>query len=109
MTGGARSSRDDDPPEPAESRPRPSPVSAGKQVRPRPCQDHGGDLNKIGKNEDLIEQVPLELLEVRHHILPDESASITASQAVAVQPPSDPGWRSEYENSMLSSVPGGFS
>jgi hypothetical protein len=38
-----------------------------------------------------------------------ESASMTASQGLAVQPPSDPGWRREYWNSMLSSVPGGFS
>jgi hypothetical protein len=34
-------------------------------------QDDGRDLDEIGKNENLIEQVPLELLEIRHHVLPD--------------------------------------
>jgi hypothetical protein len=33
-------------------------------------QDDGGDLDQIGKNEDLIEQMPFELLEMRHHVLP---------------------------------------
>ena len=34
-------------------------------------QDDGRDLDEIGKNENFIEQVPLELLEIRHHVLPD--------------------------------------
>src|SRR6516164_830719 len=105
MTGGARSSRDDDPPEPAESRSRPSPVSAGKPARPRPRQDHRGDLDQIGKNEDFIEQVPFELLEVGHHILPDrERFDLCLPSPDSSATKSDPRWQSEYENSMLSSV-----
>ena len=34
-------------------------------------QNDRGDLNEIGKNEDFIEHVLLELLEVRHHVLPN--------------------------------------
>jgi hypothetical protein len=34
-------------------------------------QDDGGDLDQIGKDEDFIEQMPLELLEMRHHVLPN--------------------------------------
>src|SRR5204863_5725155 len=34
-------------------------------------QDDGGDLDQIGKDEDFIEQLPLELLEMRHRVLPD--------------------------------------
>jgi hypothetical protein len=36
-----------------------------------PRENHGGDLDQIRKTEDLIEQMPFELLEVRHHVLPD--------------------------------------
>jgi hypothetical protein len=28
-------------------------------------------LDQIGKDEDFIEQMPLELLEMRHHVLPN--------------------------------------
>ena len=33
-------------------------------------QDDGGDLDQIGKDENFIEQMPFELLEMRHHVLP---------------------------------------
>jgi hypothetical protein len=33
-------------------------------------QDDGGDLDQIGKDENLIEQMPLELLEMRQQVLP---------------------------------------
>jgi hypothetical protein len=33
-------------------------------------QDDGGDLDQIGKDEDFIEQMPLELLEIRYDVLP---------------------------------------
>jgi hypothetical protein len=49
----------------------PAPYWPAKKPGHAPRQDHGGDLDEIGKNEDLIEQVSLKLLEVRHHILPD--------------------------------------
>jgi hypothetical protein len=34
-------------------------------------QDDGGDLDQVGKDEDFIEQMPLELLEMRYHVLPN--------------------------------------
>jgi len=34
-------------------------------------QDDGGDLDQIGKDENFIEQMLLELLEMRHHVLPN--------------------------------------
>ena len=33
-------------------------------------QDDRGDLDEIGKNENFIEQMPLELLEICYHVLP---------------------------------------
>ena len=33
-------------------------------------QDDGGDLDQIGKDENFIEQMPLELLEMRQQVLP---------------------------------------
>src|SRR6516225_3086911 len=75
-----------------------------------PRQDHRGDLDQIGKNEDFIEQVPFELLEVGHHILPDrERFDLCLPSPDSSATKSDPRWQSEYENSMLSSVSGGFS
>ena len=35
------------------------------------CQDDGGDLDQIGKDENFIEQMLLELLEMRQHLLPN--------------------------------------
>src|SRR5215472_11868372 len=60
-------------------------------------QNYGGDLDEVGKNEDFIEQVPLELLEVRHHVLPDRECfdfhlpSLDGSVAK-----NDRGWRSGH-------------
>jgi hypothetical protein len=34
-------------------------------------QDDGGDVDQIGEDENFIEQMSLELLEMRHHILPN--------------------------------------
>ena len=34
-------------------------------------QDDRGDLDQIGKDENFIEQMPFELLEMRHHVLPN--------------------------------------
>ena len=34
-------------------------------------QDDGGDLDQIGKDENFVEQMLLELLEIRHHVLPN--------------------------------------
>ena len=41
-----------------------------REPRDAAGEDDGGDLDQIGKNEDLIEQMPFELLEMRHHVLP---------------------------------------
>jgi hypothetical protein len=51
-------------PDPAEYRPADEPSHAAGQ-------DDGGDLDQIGKDENFIEQMPLELLEMRHHVLPN--------------------------------------
>ena len=34
-------------------------------------QNDGGDLGQIGKDENFIEQMPLELREMRHQVLPN--------------------------------------
>jgi hypothetical protein len=34
-------------------------------------QDDRGDLDEIGEDENIIEQMLLEPLEVRHHVLPN--------------------------------------
>ena len=34
-------------------------------------QDDRGDLDEIGEDENIIEQMLLELLEVCHHVLPN--------------------------------------
>ena len=49
--------------DPAPYRPADKPGDAARQ-------DDGGDLDQIGKDEDFIEQMPLEQLEMRHNVLP---------------------------------------
>ena len=56
------------PPDPGDG---PAPYRSANQPGDDARQNYCGDLDKVGKNEDFIEQVPLELLEIRHHILPD--------------------------------------
>jgi hypothetical protein len=34
-------------------------------------QDDRGDLDEIGEDQNIIEQMLLDLLEVRHHVLPN--------------------------------------
>ena len=33
-------------------------------------ENDGGDLDQIGKDENFIKQMPFQLLEMRHHVLP---------------------------------------
>ena len=49
--------------DPASYRPADEPSGAAGQ-------NDSGDLDQIGKDENFIEQMPLELLEMRHHVLP---------------------------------------
>ena len=49
--------------DPAAYRPAGEPSDAARQ-------DDGGDLDEIGKHENFIEQMPFQLLEMRHHVLP---------------------------------------
>ena len=49
----------------------PAPYRLADNPGDSPRQDDGGDLYEIGENENFIEQVPLELLEIRHRVLPD--------------------------------------
>ena len=48
----------------------PAAYRPAREPRDAAGEDDGGDLDQIGKNEDLIEQMPFELLEMRHHVLP---------------------------------------
>jgi hypothetical protein len=50
--------------DPAPYRPADKPGGAARQ-------DDGGDLDQIGKDENFIEQMLLELLEMRQHLLPN--------------------------------------
>ena len=49
----------------------PTPYRSANQPGDAARQDHGGDLNEIREHKNLIEQMPLELLEVGHRVLPD--------------------------------------
>jgi hypothetical protein len=49
----------------------PAPYGPAHEPSDAAGQDDGGDLNQIGKDEDFIEQMPLELLEMRHRVLPN--------------------------------------
>ena len=82
------------PPDPADD---PAPYRSANQPGDDARQNYRGDLDEVGKNENFIEQVPLELLEVRHHVLPDRECfdfylpSLDGSAAK-----NDRGWRSEH-------------
>jgi hypothetical protein len=79
----------------------PAPYRSANKPGDAPRQDHGGDLYEIRKNEDLIEQVLLKLLEVGHHVLPDrERFDFCLPGRGRSAAKSDPGWQSEYGNSM---------
>jgi len=49
--------------DPAAYRPADEPSDAA-------CQDDRGNLDQIGKDENFIKQMPFQLLEMRHHVLP---------------------------------------
>ena len=49
----------------------PAPYRPAHEPSDAAGQDDGGDLDQIGKDENFIEQMLLELLEMRHHVLPN--------------------------------------
>jgi hypothetical protein len=49
----------------------PAPYRPADEPSDAAGQDDGGDLDQIGEDEDFIEQMPLELLEMRHQVLPN--------------------------------------
>ena len=63
----------------------PAPYRSANQPGDDARQNYGRDLDEVGKNEDFIEQVPLELLEIRHHILPDRDRFDFCPHASTVQ------------------------
>ena len=79
----------------------PAPYRSANKPGDAPRQDNGRDLYEIRKNEDLIEQVLLELLEVGHHVLPDrERFDFCLASPDGSAARGDPRWRSERRNSM---------
>ena len=80
---------------------RPAPYRSADNPGDPTRQDDGGDLDEVGKNKDLIEQVPLELLEIGHQVLPDrERFDFRLPSADASAVTGDPGWRIEHMSSM---------
>ena len=49
----------------------PAPYRSANEPSGAAGQDDRGDLDEIGEDENIIEQMLLELLEVRHHVLPN--------------------------------------
>ena len=88
------------PPDPGDG---PAPYRSANQPGDDARQNYCGDLDKVGKNEDFIEQVPLELLEIGHQVLPDrERFDFRLPSAGASPVTGDPGWRIEHMSSMCA-------